>query len=136
MKNKAHLQFLGYKVRNSYIKLEDGVSKEFEIGFDPKAVINKKTNLFILFLNVFISDSNKKLEIRIDVEGCFKFKDREDERIEEFLYLNAPAILFPYIRSYVNTISILSGHQAIILPTLNLSGLREKLKDNTTEADE
>lgn len=136
MKNKAHLQFLGYKVRNSYIKLEDGVSKEFEIGFDPKAVINKKTNLFNLFLNVFISDSNKKLEIRIDVEGCFKFKDREDERIEEFLYLNAPAILFPYIRSYVNTISILSGHQAIILPTLNLSGLREKLKDNTTEADE
>lgn len=136
MDNKAHLQFLGYKVRNSYVKLDDGVSKEFEIGFDPKGKIHNDSNLFTLFLKVFIRDSNKKLEIKIEVEGRFKFKDREDERIEDFLYLNAPAILFPYVRSYVNTISVLSGHQAIILPTLNLSGLREKLKNNTTEVDE
>ncbi len=44
--------------------------------------------------------------------------------------MNAPAILFPYIRSYISTLSTLSGLSPIVLHTLNLTSLKDELLDN------
>lgn len=133
MEKKSSLQFLGYKVKNSHIEFLEENSKELKIRIDPEGVINNETSIFSLTMKVFINDKNDHLKINVDIVGQFKFNNREDSKIEDFLYLNAPAILFPYVRAYINTLTSLSGNRPVVLPTLNLSGLRENLKNNTTE---
>ena len=56
------------------------------------------------------------------------FKD--SDKLSRFLYLNAPAIMFPYLRAYISSLTALSGINPITLPTLNLSGLKSELESN------
>ncbi|PIQ16396.1 MAG: protein export chaperone secb, partial [Flavobacteriales bacterium CG18_big_fil_WC_8_21_14_2_50_32_9] len=39
---------------------------------------------------------------------------------------------FPYIRAYISALTALSGLKTITIPTMNLTGLGEKLKRKTT----
>lgn len=133
MENKAGLQFKGYKVKSSKIEFNAELSGELQVGFEPKGKIINDEKVFILTLGVSVKDKSNHLKINVIIEGIFEFNDRENPNIENFLYLNAPAILFPYVRAYINTLTSLSGYRPILLPTLNLSGLRENLKSNTTE---
>lgn len=50
-----------------------------------------------------------------------------------FFYTNAPALLFPYIRAYISTLTNLSGFEPINLPTLNMTQLGKELEQNTSE---
>ena len=56
----------------------------------------------------------------------------EESQISNYFFVNAPAILFPYIRAYIATLTTLSGYlKPITLPTLNLISLAKKLEKNT-----
>lgn len=64
--------------------------------------------------------------------GLFKFKSTvKQEELSNYFYVNAPAIIFPYIRAYVASVSALSGLSPINLPVMNLTGLGEELKKKT-----
>lgn len=68
--------------------------------------------------------------------GIFSFAElTEKENISEYFYTNAPAIIFPYIRAYISSLTALSGMEAINLPPLMLGGLREELFQNTKEIE-
>ena len=54
-------------------------------------------------------------------KGNIVTKYAQMQKLKTFIGLNAPAILFPYLRAYVSNITALSGMQPIIMPTLNLS---------------
>ena len=43
---------------------------------------------------------------------------------------NALAILFPYIRAIVSSVSAQSGREPVILPTINLAQMFDNNKDN------
>lgn len=55
--------------------------------------------------------------------------------IPNYFYANSLAIIFPYIRAFVSTITLQSNMHPIVLPTVNLMGLSEKLKRNTDVVD-
>ncbi|MBQ2321387.1 MAG: protein-export chaperone SecB, partial [Bacteroidales bacterium] len=44
---------------------------------------------------------------------------------------NSVAIIFPYIRAFVSTISLQANVNPIVLPTINLTGLTGELKRQT-----
>lgn len=46
----------------------------------------------------------------------------------DFLKINAPAIAFPYLRSLISTITLQSGFQCVILPSVNFVALNKKGK--------
>ena len=62
------------------------------------------------------------MHIEVHAEGYFEF-EQDITEVEKgiFFKTSAPAILFPYIRAYISTLSSLSGVAPVILPTLNLS---------------
>ena len=45
---------------------------------------------------------------------------------------NSIAILFPYVRAFVSTLTLQANIKPILLPTLNLSSLQDILRENTT----
>lgn len=135
MAEKSTLQFLGYKIQKSLIEFKGEQSNGFQIGINPYGKIDNSKNIFELRLDVIIDNTQNSFKAEVSIIGTFKFTDKEDKKMESFLYLNAPAILFPYVRAYINTLTALSGNKAIVLPTLNLARLKKNLKKNTTEIE-
>lgn len=71
-------------------------------------------------MNVSIQDENNVLNIEVNIVGNFEI-DKDTEDLQSFIEINAPAILFPYIRAHITTITSLSGIKPVILPTLNMT---------------
>lgn len=129
----SSFQFKGFRVNRSLIdRKKDNSNEKLSIAFNPKGVIDKKESLFTLILNVSVSNKSKSLNIEIDAEAKYLFKaDEHAENLNNYFYINAPAILFPYLRAYISALTSLSGIPTITLPTLNLTSMGADLKSNT-----
>lgn len=131
----SKFQFLGYKVLKSSIDMSEGMIAEpfgLSLKFKTSGIVNKTENTFTLNLGVNIENPDSSIKIEINAVGDFKFEPTGDEKIiSQFFYTNASAILFPYLRAYISTLTNLSGLKAVNLPTMNLSNLAEELKNNT-----
>lgn len=102
------------------------------IGLEASGEIKRDESKFHLKLNVQVSDENEGLTVEVDAYADYKLEgDIEDPRYSDFLYLNAPAILFPYIRAYISALTALSGIPALTLPPVNISGMKEILQKQT-----
>ncbi len=133
MSNISKFQFKGYRIKRSLIELEEFSNFEnLKIGFKVSGLVQQTDNIFNLNLNVTITNQEQNLNIEVDATGQYKFEEFEKiEDISSFFYVNSSAILFPYIRAYISTLTNLSGNRSVTLPTLNLTSLAEELKSNT-----
>lgn len=55
------------------------------------------------------------------------------EEIPTFFYPNSLAILFPYVRAFVSTLSLQANVRPVMLPTINLMGLTDRLRAQTIQ---
>ena len=71
---------------------------------------------------------NGKFAMELEYLARFKASDVLDEKFKtsSFTQINAPAIAFPYLRSYVSTLTLNSGYEPLILPTINFVRLGEQ----------
>ncbi len=131
----SKFQFKGFSIVRSLIERKNNKpSKKISLGFNPKGFINKENATFQLHLGIKIEDEGKSFNIEIEVVVNYTFEDKtERDNLNKFFYVNAPALLFPYIRAYISTLTNLSGFEPINLPTLNMARLGDDLKANTSE---
>jgi preprotein translocase subunit SecB len=131
----SSFQFKGYRIERSLIELKSAkIGENFSISFDSKGIVNKAESTYQLNLTVYIKDKEDTINIEVDIVSFFVFDNlNEKNQLEKLFYINAPAIIFPYLRSYITTLTVLSGIDPVILPTLNLSALGKSLEDNTVE---
>ena len=130
---KASFSFVEFKVLKSHFTfIEFGVT-DLGLNFNASGKHYVKTNIFKLNLSVSVQTRQEKQDfIEIETESTFTIKAEmtEVEGLMKYFVQNAPAIVFPYIRSYISTLTTQSGNKPILLPTLNLVGLAEQLKQN------
>ena len=127
-------QFDNFKILRSLFELNENAEVgELSVGFKSEGKLDFDKGKFNLGLGIFISDSAETIKIEIDAIGYFSFENLERESLSNFLFINAPAILFPYLRAYISSLTTLSGIRPIVLPTLNLTSLREDLESNVEE---
>lgn len=128
-------QFKGYRIERSLIELKaTEIGENFSISFESKGVINKAEAAYQLNLIVYIKDKEDTINIEVDIVSFFVFDSQiEKTMLDKLFFMNAPAIIFPYLRSYITTLTVLSGIDPVILPTLNLSALGKELEQNTTK---
>ena len=130
----SKFQFRGFQIIRSLIERNDkNASKKVSLDFLPKGFINKTESNFQLHLDVRIEDENKAFKIEITAIANYVFEKKESlDALNKFFFINAPALLFPYLRAYISTLTNLSGFEPVNLPTLNMSMLGEDLEKNTT----
>lgn len=130
----SKFQFKGFSIVRSLIERnKNKPSKKVSLGFNPRGFINNENATFQLHLGVKIEDENNSFKIEIEAIANYIFdKKTEVENLNNFFYINAPALLFPYIRAYISTLTNLSGFEPINLPTLNMTKLGTDLKNNTS----
>lgn len=129
-----NIQLKEWKVKNLSFKIND-------IQIEKKT----KKNSFNLSMGHFFSEENSKEfgigfrinikdeEFNILMEMVFLFElDKDvDEKFKQsdFLTINAPAIAFPYVRSYISNLTLQSGFSPIILPSVNFVKLAKKISN-------
>lgn len=130
-------KFTNFFIEESCFKQKPGEKGEFKVNLTPRGILYKAEKVFQLDLIVEINEPNENFNARIHAVGIFSFKDVvQQEDLGNYFYVNAPAIIFPYVRAHVATLSALSGSGELInLPPLNVASLRNDLENNTIEND-
>lgn len=133
---KSQLNFINFVVpKFLFEKLP--IKKEndsFEIK--PQAVINRKNGQFHINIDIEINDSENEFSLKMFAVGIFEFETDKEQNLLNFMSINGPAIIFPYIRSFISSFTALSGFDTITLPTLNLSGFKDDIIKNLIDVDD
>lgn len=130
---KSAFKLSTFTVMESHILRNPSKMQDVKVDIKPTALLNRGKRNFTLFLEVHVKD-NDSFDIRINCLGSFTFKsDISEQEMSGYFLTNAPALMFPYVRAYISAMTALSGLPAINLPVMNLSSLKEKLRDNITE---
>jgi preprotein translocase subunit SecB len=128
----APFKFKNFIIAESHIKIDPETKAEsINIKIEPKGIIFEEKKIFEVHLAIFLS-SNDNLDVFVKMIGLFEFKDViVQENLKNYFYVNAPAIIFPYLRSYISALTALSGCNTIILPPMNMTSLGKDLEKNT-----
>lgn len=104
---KSSFNFEGFKIIRSLFDRKEGtLEKNFQISFQPSGIHHLNENHFQLNLKTLIVNDSELLRIEVDALATYKIiGDNSPESLKNFFYLNAPAILLPYIRAYVSALS-------------------------------
>jgi len=120
----ANFRFKGYKIIDSTIRISEEmeISSKLEINFEQTIGSIIEEGMYKHTLTTKITNDNSSMNIEVKAVGFFEFdKSLSNELLQDFFQKSAPAILFPYVRAYISTLTGLSGVAPLILPTLNLS---------------
>ncbi len=117
----------------------DSKSETSEIGikFDPHGIYFAKHKRFeiILHFTAFNDENSENPFLSCTMHSLFEFEDLNSfSEIPQYFYRNSIAIIFPYLRAFISSISIQANNNMILLPTMNLSSLESPLKEHTIES--
>lgn len=134
---KAAFKLDGYHFTKASLDFNIPNDAELNISFNPKGMFYVKEARYDLVFDVTVECSETDTEvIKVSCEASFSFGNKVSiEDIPDYFYPNSLAIVFPYVRAFVSTISLQANVQPVVLPTVNLMGLTEKLKEQTQIID-
>lgn len=142
----AVLNFNGYRINYSNYSRNENFSSQ-----NPNLQLNQNLNVEMshdessaeirLIVSIGSLDKgNQPFKIITSLSGFFTYESDEDENetgIEETLKVNGTAILYPYLRNIISTLTNMSGEfPGYNMPTINVYAmLKEDSDDNHNTED-
>ena len=81
------------------------------------------------------ADAGIVFELELVYGGLFELKNIPQEALEPFLLVNAPALLFPFMRRIIADVTSDGGYPPLLLDPIDFGGLYLRRKENDAEAD-
>ena len=107
-------------------------------SFDLKISSELKGENIICDLTALLQiiDENDSPAVRFEVtyRGIFEKIGSTSLNSKAFANVNAPAIMFPYIREHITNISLKCGYNAVILPPFNFQAFYDEKKERESNA--
>lgn len=134
---QATFSFRSYKINKFSFNDENETEDKISIKLDPKGTFILKEKKFILNFQFYAFDKDKTfkksfVKCTLSAEFLFSNNVKSLEDIPQYFYSNSIAIVFPYLRSFISSLTIQANIKPVILPTMNLSSLSIPLKENVT----
>ena len=124
-----------YRFLQVSMDMETQEAATLSVSFDPCGEYSKSTGEYKLRLITRVSSEEKEF-ISTTLQVVFGFTESiELSEIPDYFYPNCMAIVFPYVRSFLSTLSLQANVPPIILPIINFSDLQGVLKRNTKEVE-
>lgn len=130
------ISFENYRVLELSYKRKNDVKKSDTVNLNPKILnkinVDQSKKRATVRLGVVI-DEEVPFELKVEIEGAFLYNEKEDSSkigFKNFLNTNAVAILYPYLRSMVSSVTGMSNEfTQLILPTVNIAQMLRKSKE-------
>ena len=112
--------------------ISEGLNVDISLNAFGKIDKLKKLLIFTLETTIFKNTENRPFNIFIKAIGFFFVKDEGDITIlEEFSKINAPALMFPFVRETIADLTLKSGYPPLLLPPINIVTLIEKSRNKS-----
>lgn len=132
---KAAFKLDGYRFTHVNLDMNNPTSDELEVSFKPVGLFKQEEGIFVLNFDTVVSDRSVKV-MSVSCTAEFSFHEKITlSDIPDFFYPNSIAIIFPYVRAFIGTVSLQANIRPVMLPTLNLTGLMDELRRNTTVSE-
>lgn len=135
MPTPAAFAFRSYTFTNVEINMGDfSAESSLDLSFSPSGVYDKDAKSFILrFVFTATQGEDNRMIVRTVCTATFEFNEPlELDEIPDYFFPNSLAIVFPYVRAFVSSVTLQANMVTpILIPTLNLTGLQSTLKTNT-----
>ena len=129
----ANYKLISITLTESYLKREEkvileqegGTPFEINVGFQ----IDENTLFSVVTLSISESDKNNSsgIKVKITMVGAFEIDDNSQFPINQFANINAPAIIFPFIREHLASLTMKAGiSPPILLPPINFVKMAEE----------
>lgn len=135
MATPAAFAFKSYTFTN--VEMNMGLFSDqspLDLSFSPSGVFDPTTRTYRLrFAFTATQGEGVNVIVKIICEAVFEFKEPlQIDEIPDYFFPNSLAIVFPYVRSFVSSVTLQANIETpILIPTLNLTGLQSSLKENT-----
>lgn len=105
---------------------DDSEGKSFLIDFHNE-YDEENDNIFSVVFQLEISHPGE-FQLKLNYVSWFQTSEPIDREFKEsdFPSVNAPAIAFPFLRSYVSMLTLNGGHTPTILPSINFHTVKRK----------
>ncbi|MCT3721323.1 protein-export chaperone SecB [Elizabethkingia anophelis] len=135
MENKAAFSLDKYYFSKVDINFENKKNNDLKISFDPSGIYLTNDLLYELkFIFNALSEGQDDPFVSITCNATFKFENvKSFEDIPSYFYRNSIAIIFPYVRSFISTVTLQANIPPVILPIMNLSSLEKPLIEKTIQ---
>lgn len=130
---KTAFKFVKFKIPSFSFEEPTEKGKDYNLVFNPKGLYNENTGEFELTLKfkAFL-DNVEKPNIKVKAVAYFKFDEKYSfEEIPAHFFLNSIPIFFPYLRSFISTLSLQANFEIIMLGLINFTNLKEPLIKHT-----
>ncbi len=131
-------KFLGYIVPEMSFEIKNALLASSmhnnELQVEVQQNFSKDNNRFVeVVLKIRLKNENETLRFSLVVKGGFEAdKEMKDELFKQMYNINAPAILFPYARAIISTVSAQAGIPQLIIPLVNFVAIQQKKELETT----
>jgi preprotein translocase subunit SecB len=121
----SNFTFLGYRLKNLTVQIPiqyPGPDNELSQKVDIKVnVFEKEKFRADIELTIAVTNTDNTLDIVCCMVGGFKAIEMDDKLFEKMCSQNAPAILFPIIRSIIISVTAQAGIPPVMLPVVNFT---------------
>jgi len=95
-----------------------------KLDFSPVAKVDTE-NIVIIKFQIEILSSDDALKLNCSISAMFETKGIEKVELttHSLILNNSPAIVFPYLRSFISTLTLQAGYAPITLPSYNFTKL-------------
>ncbi len=102
-------------------------------GFGSGFTDESQTDFAIIF-DIGLQNDDDDFILKIKATAHFETDNiiDEDFKNSSFVKVSAPAIAFPYLRTFISNLTLNSGYEAIMLPSFNFIKMSEE-KENINE---
>ena len=135
---KASFTFESYKIEQFSFKNPSSGIDTISYSIIPSGIFYSKNGVFDLnfefIVNYVENDENELLRLKVlsvfNFGAALAYSD-----VPPYFFKNSIAIVFPYIRAFVTTLTSLASVKPIILDLLNLTALDGFFKENIRVVD-
>ncbi len=131
---QAKFSFKAFRILDAELHFAK-VTGNLNLQFYPEGLFDADTHQYHLHLSFRAINDNTDEDVVVQLESIALFQMEDTvtkvEEIPSYFYANSIAIVFPYLRAFVSTLTLQSNAKPMVLPTMNLSSLEEELRRNT-----
>ncbi len=133
----SDLKIINIRVEKSNFELNTNysqtVEKESDLDFNVGVLVNQNNeSQGIIRIGCDVNTENpaeSPFSMEVTMLGEFQ---AEGKPFKDYV-INAISILFPYLRTHINTLTSISGEDPIIIPALNIYELLKKSDSSSSE---
>lgn len=138
--DQASFKFENYKILQFSFNSNNIRVDDIALKLDPSGTFVRNGRKYILEIHFYAFGKDNTIEsnfVECKLSAEFNFSEHVNEIVDipTYFYANSIAIVFPYLRAFISSLTIQANLKPLILPTMNLSSLSNPLKEHTITID-